>query len=164
MKKFILLTFFLLFGSQSYAKSNFSSVYCAKQSLEEVVKESIIRELLGTSLSHHFKCLDEYDFKLVRSVWNPPVEGERLFQYGVVLSSLKILKMDLVEEFTGQYKVSFQIKTTKPFGSLVLKDTILIATKLSKSMHENYGCSITMESPQKFYLASFCYKKNKGNK
>ncbi|MBH46831.1 MAG: hypothetical protein CME71_01530 [Halobacteriovorax sp.] len=154
----------LLFSSSAWAQKSFTANYCQKQSLEEIAKQAIKREMLGASLSYKFKCLSDKNLKYHNPIWNPPVEGDRVFDVGVDLRSLKIKKLELVDEFTGQYSVSFEIKSTKDFGEKVHEDTILIATKLSDSMHKQYGCSHTMQSPEKYFLASICYKAKKEKK
>lgn len=131
---------------------------CANVGTKEIAIEAIKREALGASLSEQFTCFNTYSFKHVRPVWNPPNEGFREFELGVDLESIAIKNLTLIDDFTGQYSVDFEIKTTEQFGGKVVKDKIVIATKLSDSMGKKYGCAITMEIPAKAYLAELCYK------
>lgn len=163
VSKFV-IALLILSSSNVWAQKSFTANYCQEQSLEEVAKQAIKRELLGASLSYKFKCLNDKNLKYHNPIWNPPVEGDRVFDVGVNIGSIKVKKMELVDEFTGQYSVSFQVKSTKDFGSKVYDDTILIATKLSDSMHKQYGCSHTMQPPEKYFLASICYKAKKEKK
>ncbi len=153
--KFLLL-FSALISLNSFSK-DFSLEKCEKFDKKEVLKEAVIRELLGASLSAKPKCLTTYPFKYTQASWFPPSEGERIFDYGVDLSSLKVIKTELIEEFTGQYKITFEVKSTKQFGSKVFTDSMTVATKLESSLHEEQGCSMMMSKPQNYFLASICY-------
>ena len=161
--KFV-LPILLLISTNAWAQKKFTAKFCGKQSLEEVAKQAIKRELLGASLSYKFKCLNEKNLKFHNPIWNPPVEGDRVFDIGVDIKSIKIKKMDLVDDFTGQYNVSFEVKSTSDFGSKIHDDSMSIATKLSDPMFAEYGCSHSMQPPEKFYLASICYTPKKGSK
>lgn len=143
---------------------DFSLESCQKITKEKVFKEAIIRELLGASLSSRPKCLVQYPFKFIKPVWVAPVESRRIFDIGVELKSLKIIKSTLIEEFTGQYSVEFELQSTKQFGAKTYKDKIVVATKLESSMHKSHGCAFTMEIPTNYYLASLCYDKNSSAK
>ncbi len=159
---FVLST--LLISLSSFAM-DYTLEKCEKVNKEDVLKEAVVHEMLGASLSAKPKCLSKYPFKYTKVAWFPPSDEERIFDYGVDLTSLKILKSELVEEFTGQYKVTFQITSTKQFGSKVFEDSMLIATRLGASIHKEQGCSMMMGKPQNYYLASSCYTKvnGKGN-
>ena len=161
--KFASVILSIIFSASCFA-NDFTLESCQKIDKEKVFKEAIIRELLGASLSLRPKCLVEHSFKFIKPVWVPPTESNRIFDIGVDLNSLKIINSKLLEDFSGQYSVEFQVKSTKAFSDKIFKDKIVVATKLESSMHKQYGCAFTMEIPQNFYLASLCYDKQKTSK
>lgn len=154
--RIISLVMFILFSADSFAM-DFNLESCQKIKQDKVFSEAIIRELLGASLSSRPKCLTKHPFKYIKPVWIPPTEGRRIFDIGVDLKSLKITNTKLLEEFTGQYSVEFEVQSTKQFGSKIYKDKIVVATKLEASIHRSHGCAFTMEIPENYYLASSCY-------
>lgn len=155
----------LLFVSTTSFAIEFNLNSCQKIQKEKIFKEAIIRELLGASLSSRPKCLVQQSFNYILPVWVPPTEGNRIFDIGVDLDSLKITKSKLIEEFTGQYIVEFEVKSTKQFGAKIYKDKIVVATKLEASIHKSHGCAFTMEIPENYYLASLCFEQgHKGGK
>lgn len=151
----IKILFFSLLVSTGYA---YAQDDCAKIGTKEIALEAVKREALGASLSEQFTCFTTYPLKHVLAVWNPPNEGFREFDLGIDIDSIKINDLTLIDDFTGQYKVDFEVTTTSQFGSKVVKDKIVIATKLSESMSKKYGCAFTLEIPEKAYLAQICYK------
>lgn len=153
MKKFISILAFATLVVSAQAEDN-----CSKVGTKEIALEAIKREALGASLSEQFTCFTSYPLKHVRAVWNPPNEGFREFELGIDIESIKVNDLTLIDDFTGQYKVDFEVKTTSQFGNKVVKDKMVIATKLSDSMGKKYGCAFTLEIPAKAYLAETCYK------
>ncbi len=162
--RFISLILLICYSISSHA-FEFNLKSCQKIQKEKIFKEAITRELLGASLSSRPKCLVKHSFKYLLPVWVPPTEGTRIFDIGVDLKSLKIIDSKLIEEFTGQYSVEFEVKSTKQFGEKIFKDKIVVATKLESSIHKSHGCAFTMEIPENYYLASVCFdQESKGGK
>lgn len=130
---------------------------CPKQKLDEIAKEVVTAELLGASLSDPFKCLKEHKFAYIKPQWLPPNDGKRIFDVGVKLSSLKILKIEMIDEFSGQYRVDFEVKAEEKFDNKTYKDSMEVAVFPNQNDRERYGCGHTMSTPKKYFLADICY-------
>lgn len=136
----------------------FASV-CDKAKVEDIAREAVVRELKGASLTNKPKCLGTNSFKLVKPIWRPPVEGERILDVGVIDNTLKITKVKKIEDFTGQYEVQYEAEADKLFGGGVRKGKIVIVTKLEPRMRERHGCGMTLIIPETTMLMRSCYEK-----
>ncbi len=135
---------------------------CPKNKKEDIAKEVVTAELLGASLSSPFTCLNDHAFKYIKPHWFAPNEGNRLFSVGVELDSLKINKIETVDEFSGQYLVHFEVQAVKKFGGEVHKDKMEVALFPNSEGEKKYGCGHSMSSPSKDYLAKRCYTPGSG--
>src|SRR5690606_35388909 len=138
---------------------------CAKAKVEDIAQEAVLRELKGASLSAKLKCLSEHDFKLVKPIWRPPMEGNKILDVGVLDKTLKVTNIKKIEDFTGQYEVSYEAEADKLYGGGIRKSKLTIVTKLEPRMKERHGCAMTLVVPEVAMLARSCYEeaiKNKG--
>lgn len=154
--KIISILMLLSFSSAAYAQS-----YNCSGPKESIAKELVTLELLGMRLSDQFKCLSEWEFKTIKNRFEPPEEGYRRFDFAVKLNSLKITKLEPIDEATGQYNVFFEVTTTEEFGSQVISDKIYVILHPSKKIQELEGCGDSLAGPSKYLLAQQCYQKPK---
>jgi hypothetical protein len=132
---------------------------CDKKDQNEIAKEVVIAELLGASLSSPFKCLKEHPFKFIKPQWFAPNDGNRVFSVGIVLDSLRITSINVIDEFSGQYSVTFEVKAEEKFGGKIHQDKMEVALFPNPEGQERYGCGHSMSSPAQDYLAQRCYAK-----
>jgi hypothetical protein len=124
---------------------------------EKIALEVVKLELLGLRLSDHFKCLEQEKFKYIKARHEPPEEGLRRFDIGVKLETLKIVRLEAIDEGTGQYFAHFEVVTTKKFGSKKINDKSHIVIHPSKKIQELEGCADALFGPSSYYLAESCY-------
>lgn len=156
MHKYFALILFLFVTKSAFAQSFNCSV-----SKDAIALELVTMELLGSRLSDHFKCLDERKFKYIKNRYEPPEEGYRRFDFAVKLDTLKLLKLEVVDESTGLYMAHFEVMATEEFNSQKITEKIEIILHPTRKIQELEGCGDSLAGPSKYLLAQQCYKKPK---
>lgn len=154
MKKVIILILMFV-SSFSVLAIEFN---CTDVKKEVIASEVVKLELYGLRISDRFTCLKQDAFKYIKARFEPPEEGYRRFEVGVDASTLKILRLEKIDEESGQYYAHFEVRASERFGGELIQDKVHMIIHPSKRIQTLEGCGDSLFGPEKFYLAKQCYE------
>lgn len=152
--KYLLSTLFLISFSLSVS-AQAVKFKCDAQA-QDYAKELIAEEFAGKRAGRETLCLDQKNFKYIRAIHDPINEVTRAKVYDVNAPTLKILKVEKLDNDLKTYRVNFSVSAS-PRGKSTPQITHQDSMIFMLDQDESWGCAQVLSSPEALLNRPGCY-------